>query len=272
MSSGTEKKEVKTKETSSGRIIANQPVAWSSSGVLIPQFVDDLARLNDVVRAASQGTMLVLCPRKAMDDKRRNPMKRVWCVEEIRETLDANRPLIIKSGSAITDERTGVHRFKEEWDHKVTQELVLSVDVEHAEASMASDRAMILDKIRKSSSFVKVNAQVQSAIWVAFTARGGPAAVWQLAVQGAVKEALGDGTLVPAALEARNPGKYASNLQLLVIDGATLTGCFRLQKGGRRCMSRRTLATRIHQAYVRWCQREPRLTRGARRGGLPRFR
>ena len=147
MSSSSDKKEVKQWKNSSGKVVANQPVARSVSGILIPQFEDDLARLNDVVRAASQGTTLVLCPRKAMGDKYRNPMRRVWCVEEIRETLDANQPLIIKSGAAIADERTGVHMFKEEWDKAVTQELVLSVDVEQAEASVASDRAMILVRL-----------------------------------------------------------------------------------------------------------------------------
>jgi|EP01043_Picozoa_sp_COSAG02_P020435 hypothetical protein len=82
----------------------------------------------ELQRAATQGTTLVLCPRKSMDDKYRNPFQRIWCVEEIRETLSAQQPLVIKCGAAAGPQ----HNFQEEWDHSVTNELVLSVNVEEA--------------------------------------------------------------------------------------------------------------------------------------------
>lgn len=70
----------------------------------------------------------MLCPRKSLNDKYRNPFQRIWCVEEIRETLSAQQPLVIKCGAAAGPR----HTFREEWDHSVTTELVLSVNVEEA--------------------------------------------------------------------------------------------------------------------------------------------
>lgn len=63
-----------------------------------------------------------------MNDKYRNPFERIWCVEEIRETLNASQPLVIKCGAASGAQ----HSFREEWDQAVTSELVLSVNVEKA--------------------------------------------------------------------------------------------------------------------------------------------
>ena len=158
MSSETDKKTVKFKVSrASGKVLANQPVALNEEGEFVPQFEDDLRRLNHVVvsmsqimyarqsaalvpcghpftllrvvqRAATQGTTLVVCPRKSMNDKYRNPFQRIWCVEEIRETLNANQPLVIKCGADAGPQ----HSFQEEWDHSVTNELVLSVNVEQA--------------------------------------------------------------------------------------------------------------------------------------------
>jgi hypothetical protein len=228
MSSETDKRSVKFKlSRASGKVLANQPVALNEQGQFVPQFEDDLRRLNHVVvsllrphggillplflyaqpaafsfpvwidtlslccelqRSATQGTTLVLCPRKSMNDKYRNPFQRIWCVEEIRETLSAQQPLVIKCGAAAGPQ----HIFREEWDHSVTNELVLSVNVEEAvnnalttsvsvshrrevrpsgancflfcgrrmqEASVPSDRDMILQKI-KAIGFDRVNKQV----------------------------------------------------------------------------------------------------------------
>jgi hypothetical protein len=170
----------------------------------------DLSRLNSVVRAAHEGTTLVLCPRKATDDQRRNPMKRVWCVadrefapvprlvlsqnrwsdrcvEEIRETLEAELPLVIKCGAVrdrtaaaagLSGQRRQRYVWQEEMDHGWTQQLVLSVDVEQAEASVEADRVKILEKIRAvEGGVIRVNKEVQEALWVAYTGRGLPA--WQ---------------------------------------------------------------------------------------------
>jgi hypothetical protein len=201
--SGDDKKAIKTKRSSSrGKLLANQPVERNENGDLVPQFEADLRGLNHVVRAATQGTTLVLCPRKAMGASALNPMRRIWCVEEIRETLEAKQPLVIKCGAATGREQT----FREEWDHQVTEELVLSVNVAEAEATVQSDREMILEKLRVlPGGFDAVNMQVQNAIWVGFSARGLPA--WQLAVQGqaALNDALQEGSLVAADVNARNP-------------------------------------------------------------------
>ena len=128
-----------------------------------------------------------------MNDKYRNPFQRIWCVEEIRETLNANQPLVIKCGADAGPQ----HSFQEEWDHSVTNELVLSVNVEQAvnqstinfatqllvlyaihctalnancfalacgcltqEASVPSDRDMIMQKLREIG-FDEVNKQVR---------------------------------------------------------------------------------------------------------------
>eukprot|EP01047_Picozoa_sp_COSAG01_P068393 COSAG01_NODE_9875_length_2296_cov_1.689842_2_plen_112_part_00 len=68
--------------------------------------------------------------------------------------------------------------WQEEMDHGWTQQLVLSVDVEQAEASVEADRVKILEKIRAvEGGVIRVNKEVQEALWVAYTGRGLPA--WQ---------------------------------------------------------------------------------------------
>ena len=61
--------------------------------------------------------------------------------------------------------------FKEEWDRAAIEELVFSIDVENAEASVAEDRERILSKI-KAIGFDQVNSQVESAVWTAYSGRG----------------------------------------------------------------------------------------------------
>ena len=221
MSGAHDKKALKVRRRK-GRIVANQPVAMREDGTLVPQFEDDLARLNFVIRAATQGTTLVLDPRKAIADAHRNPMRRVWCVEEIRETLEAGKALVIKCGAVVLPQQEPraapaavyvppqqrrelrAKEFKEEWDRAAIEELVFSIDVENAEASVAEDRERILSKI-KAIGFDQVNSQVESAVWTAFSGRGLPA--WQYAVQGAeaLHGALADGDLQPADILATNP-------------------------------------------------------------------
>ena len=66
MSSDADKKTVKFKVSrASGKVLANQPVALNEEGEFVPQFEDDLRRLNHVVVSMSQTfctrSLLLLC-------------------------------------------------------------------------------------------------------------------------------------------------------------------------------------------------------------------
>lgn len=175
----------------------------SSGSKAMLEFEDDLQQLNSVVRAAAEGTTLVLCPRKAIDDESRNPIKRVWCVEEIRETLNAGLPLLIKSG-AQHETAPGRYIWREETDKGWTNQLVESVAVQSAQATKAEDRELIMRKL-EAAGFDHVNGQIQQALWVAFTSRMVPA--WDYVVQGqtALRKAIQQGILPPDALNKQNP-------------------------------------------------------------------
>ena len=161
-------------------MVANQPVGLGKDGTVVPQFKADLDELTSVIRAAKQGTMLVLCPRDAIKNKRRNPLKRIWCVEEMRETIEEHRPLIIKCGSVrevktCSFDEPDEHYFNDEQQtRKEFREYVDSVNVSEAEASVADDKKEIMKKLEKVGLDI-VNESLKHALWNSFTARGLPA-------------------------------------------------------------------------------------------------
>ena len=173
----------------------------------------DLLQLRHVVRSAPEGTILVLCPRQAIADKRCNPIKRIWCVEELRVTLAAHRPLIVKCGSRATattesslpGRRPAVGEFLEEMERAFMDQLVKSIDVKHAEATVAADQHRILERVEQQMGFAAMNDTINCVLWGAYTGRG--VAAWQFAVQGerALSDALESGRLAHAELNHVNP-------------------------------------------------------------------
>jgi hypothetical protein len=174
----------------------------------VSQQADDLSRLSAVVAAAPEGTTLVLNPRAAMDTAAINPLRRAWCVEEVRATLQSGRQLMIRCGSSSSSGSSGsgggstamhadcgghgswrdhgavvTREWRDEWSRASMERLVRSVDVRQAEATDPTDLEKIMRKMAVAG-FEAVNAQVVRALWVAYSASG--LSAYNHVVQGAV--------------------------------------------------------------------------------------
>eukprot|EP01047_Picozoa_sp_COSAG01_P092915 COSAG01_NODE_24168_length_788_cov_0.782293_2_plen_157_part_01 len=134
----------------------------------VSQQADDLSRLSAVVAAAPEGTTLVLNPRAAVDTAAINPLRRAWCVEEVRATLQGGRQLMIRCGSSSSSSSNssaamhadcGSHgswrdhgavvtrEWRDEWSRASMERLVRSVDVRQAEATDPTDLEKIMRKM-----------------------------------------------------------------------------------------------------------------------------
>ena len=164
---------------------------------------DDVLGLETALRAARDGVMLVVDARRALTNTLCNPMLRVWCVEEIRITLDAGLPLIVKCGRADRTAGAWPRPFVEECDQHQMTELVRSISIGKARAKFPADQQMILSRIAldPTNGYGPMNELIRKAMKTAFMGRG--LSAWNFVVQGerAVHEALAGGQLTTDSIE-----------------------------------------------------------------------
>jgi len=72
------------------------------------------------------------------------PYRRVWCLEELRTAIVEKKPIVMLVGMIDLAEHTFI--AVEGW--KLFRKFIALVDVEKSEATVLSDKAMILEKIR----------------------------------------------------------------------------------------------------------------------------
>jgi len=79
--------------------------------------------------------------------KARVPFFRIWCLYEIFCAAHVGKPIAMKGGSCRQERVEGKRVMFFQSDRKMLVNISSAIDVSHAEATVASDRAMIFDKI-----------------------------------------------------------------------------------------------------------------------------
>ena len=112
--------------------------------------------------------------------KARVPFFRVWCLFEIFYAAIEGKPIVMKGGSCrLVENPEGpgnqqtIIRFDSDQD--MLEKMFFAIDVEHADATVASDKAMIFDKIHSYEEGVAgFNSRVRGVLTVAVVACSHP--------------------------------------------------------------------------------------------------
>ena len=108
--------------------------------------------------------------------KARVPFFRIWCLYEIFYATHFGKPIAMKGGSCRLEGPAGQRVMSFESDAVLLGKICCAIDVDHAEATAASDRAMIFDKILSFEGGVAgFNGRVRGVISGAMTACEHPA-------------------------------------------------------------------------------------------------
>ena len=104
------------------------------------------------------------------------PFLRVWCLAEIAAAFENNTPLVFACGKhALRRCGSAASERYFETNTALLYNMQFLVSVEHAEATVASDKDMILDRVRASVGIEIVNRLVRGAIIGAMVASRAPA-------------------------------------------------------------------------------------------------
>lgn len=152
---------------------------------------DDLNALQSVIAGVRQGTTLVWNPRLQIDSDS-NPVLRAWCLYEIHTTVLKENALVIKMGeqasvnsqgykynvsssnsNSRTNKSNGSHNASEnkgfdfipETDENVVTELVFSIDIRRAKATMPEDLERIHAMIEEQGGLDELNTSVRTAVY-----------------------------------------------------------------------------------------------------------
>jgi ankyrin repeat protein len=111
------------------------------------------------------------------------PFLRVWCLAEIAAAFASDTPLVLACGKhAVKRLSSSESQVYFETNTALLYNMQFLVSVEHAEATVASDKDMILDRVRASVGVDVVNRRVRGAIIGAMVSSRAPAV--SLAVAG----------------------------------------------------------------------------------------
>jgi hypothetical protein len=113
-------------------------VARSSSVVLVSQPPSEVEMAD--MSAFFKGNV----PSLSRSVSTQIPYRRVWCLEELRTAIVEQKPIVMLVGMIDQQE----HMFKPVEGWKMFRKFIALVDVEKSEATVETDKAMILEKIR----------------------------------------------------------------------------------------------------------------------------
>ena len=113
-------------------------VARSSSVVLVSQPPSEVEMAD--MSAFFKGNV----PSLSRSVSTQIPYRRVWCLEELRTAIVEQKPIVMLVG--IVDPLEHTFKAVEGW--KMFRKFIALVDVEKSEATVETDKAMILEKIR----------------------------------------------------------------------------------------------------------------------------
>ena len=117
------------------------------------------------------------------NERKAVPFLRVWCLAEIAAAFENDTPLVMACGKCALKRCSAAESQRYfEVNTALLYNMQFLVSVEHAEATVASDKDMILDKVRASVGIDAVNRRVRGAIIGAMVASRAPAV--SLAVAG----------------------------------------------------------------------------------------
>jgi hypothetical protein len=110
------------------------------------------------------------------NERKAVPFLRVWCLAEIAAAFESDTPLVLACGKHAL-KRFVSHESQRyfETNTALLYNMQFLVSVEHAEATVASDKDMILDRVRSSVGIDTVNRRVRGAIVGAMVASRAPA-------------------------------------------------------------------------------------------------
>ena len=104
------------------------------------------------------------------------PFLRVWCLAEIAAAFESDTPLVFACGKhALRRCGSAASERYFETNAALLYNMQFLVSVQHAEATVASDKDMILDRVRASVGIEVVNRRVRGAIIGAMVASRAPA-------------------------------------------------------------------------------------------------
>jgi ankyrin repeat protein len=154
------------------------------------------------------------------------PPLRIWCVFEIFTAIETPRPIIMQLGSLDADCR----KFSPNRNSNVVVNLMNTVDVRLAQATVAADRASILQQVEAHAGADAVNAKVAGALLGAFScadwpevthaACGNAAPLAAVAASGAAALNERRGEKEQTAAHAAAGAGFTTVLQGLLADGA----------------------------------------------------
>ena len=108
--------------------------------------------------------------------KARVPFFRIWCLYEIFYAAHFGKPIAMKGGSCRLNGLAGQRVMSFQSDKEMLKNMYYAIDVEKADATVASDRTMIFDKILSFEGGVAgFNSRVRGVISGARAARKYPA-------------------------------------------------------------------------------------------------
>ena len=160
------------------------------------------------------------------------PQLRIWCVFEIFTAVQQERPIIMKLGVLRPPDAAAntPHAFVGETSTPVVNQLVALTDIRKAQATVASDRELILGQVASGRGAAAVNASVRGAILGAFScahfpevaaaACGEPEALAQLISGGSAALEQPRGWVQQTALHAAAGGGYTECVSRLLDAGA----------------------------------------------------
>lgn len=110
------------------------------------------------------------------NERKAVPFLRVWCLAEIAAAFESDTPLVFACGKHALRHggSDGIQRYFEV-NSALLYNMQFLVSVEHSEATVASDKDMILDRVRASVGIDVVNRRVRGAIVGAMAASRAPA-------------------------------------------------------------------------------------------------
>ncbi len=116
------------------------------------------------------------------NERKAVPFLRVWCLAEIAAAFENDTPLVMACGKRALKRCSAAETQRYfEVNNALLYNMQFLVSVEHAEATVASDKDMILDKVRASVGIAAVNRRVRGAIIGAMVASKAPAVSFAVA-------------------------------------------------------------------------------------------
>lgn len=110
------------------------------------------------------------------NERKAVPFLRAWCLAEIAAAFEANTPLVMACGKHALKRCSAAENQRYfEVNTALLYNMQFLVSVEHAEATVASDKDMILDQVRASVGIDAVNRRVRSAVVGAMVGSRAPA-------------------------------------------------------------------------------------------------